>query len=173
MTKRKRNTEPQTFECEGEEFQFRPMGAITSVSEFGSLVADLGDGVIEQLLLPGSIQTFLSSLTDKSRSGAVEITLRSVTRFLGEHDLGDRVTHYLDLCDVEIRHDGKWLPLCGHMDDVEKTLDTTGTDGFVLLSAAWHVAKESFGPLFARLRSSAVALATKSQARSIESEATA
>jgi hypothetical protein len=164
-------TNPVEFEIAEFKFRNRPWSAFQAVTEWGKIVKDLGDGVIERLALPGSLQLWIDGLSEGS--GAAEITLRSVLQFIGDYDLGDRVAHYLASGQVEVYHDGAWLPLYGADDNaIAASLATSGVDGFTLLSAAWHVVREGRSPLFARLRSFAGAQAIKSPRRSIVSAAT-
>lgn len=150
------------FECNGGKYRYRPWSAFRAVTEWGKITADLGEGVIDRLVLPGSLEMMIDDLRNGD-GGGLEFTLRSVLALVGDEDLGVRVAYYLDGCQVEADCDGEWLPLYGSEDTVGETLETLGVDGVDLLLIAWHVVREGCLPLFARLRSSVVAQALTSQ----------
>jgi hypothetical protein len=161
---------PVEFKVGDRVFRYQPWGAISAVSEWGNLIGELGEGVLERLLLPGSVALVISALTEQPKDGdenkatstaATEVALRSVIRVIGDTDLADRADHYLASGRVEVQHAGAWVPLYGPRDEVETALDAAGVDGLEYLSAAWHVVREGLRPLFARLRSIATAQATK------------
>jgi hypothetical protein len=162
---------PVEFKIGERVFRHQPWSALSAVSEWGNLIAELGDGVLERLLLPGSIGVLLSGLSEGS--SATEVALRSVIRVIGDTDLADRAEHYLNSGRVEVSHGGAWLPLYGPRAEVEASLESAGVDGLEYLSAAWHVVREGCGPLFARLRLIGKAQAAKSSPLSTSSEATA
>lgn len=148
----------QQFDIDGQIYRYRPWSAFQAVTEWGKITADLGEGVIDRLVLPGSFEYMLDALREGD-TGGLEFTLRSVLAFIGTDDLGDRVAYYLAGASVEALHDGKWLPLHGEEDRVGETLEAIGADGYALLMIAWYVVREGCRPLFDRLRSSVAAQA--------------
>lgn len=146
-------TEYQEFDVSGRTFRFRPWPSFRALTEWGKLGADIGESLLELFLVGG-----VGAVSALTQGGVVEIAQTAI-EWLGAEDLGERVKHYLDSCEVDVRaEDGAWVPLHGAQADA--TAANEGVDGMTLLEVAWHCVREGLRPLFGRLASHAAGQAT-------------
>jgi hypothetical protein len=161
--------EPKTFDVSEHKFRFTPWSALDAVSEWGDIVADFGEGVLEHVLDGGDLGQIVASL--QSESQITILTLQAIVAALGQVDLGERVGHYLTSGRVAVRVGDDWIDLSGA--DAGAKATEMGLDGLDLIAAAWHVVREGLRPLSDRLSSFERGPEKKSTAHSSQPEASA